>query len=76
MAELLVCSGERFSPKRCPDLKDQKQPTQQPREVCPHTFSHRTPFSKLRPQQLHGKLNTSNWLGKKMILRSLLFCCR
>lgn len=78
-AELLVCKEEQHSLKCCPyclDLKYQKQPTQQPKKVCPHTFSHRTALSKLHPQQLHRKLNTSNWLEKKMIWRSLLFSCR
>lgn len=45
------------------------------KKVCPHTVSHRTVLSRLHPQQLHRKPNTSNWLEKKMTLRSLLFCC-
>lgn len=59
----------------CLDLKYEKQPTKQPKKVCPHSVSHRTVFSKLDPQPLYRKPNTSNWLENKMILCSLLFCC-
>lgn len=77
-AELLVCRGGTTFPQMLSILPWPQvwKTTNQISKKGVLTFSFpQNSVLQIRPQPLYRKPNTSNWLEKKMILCSLLFCC-